>query len=141
MANQRSRITIEDTFRYHGGLVFGLFIESYEKFPLVVGCSIKTFNEKIIDIPAKYLLSPGHAVWSVTAPDECARGTGFNLEWNGYIIFALYEDRTFAKRLADTGWIRWHIISLIGSSSAGLDMQDEYIESKYGKRMNVWKPL
>lgn len=137
-----TRILIEDTFKYHAGVCFGIAVASDAGFPLVVGCSVRTHAGQIIDIPARYLISPGRALWHVRAPEECFVGLEASSEpWVGHIIFAVYEDASFGNRLADTGWVEWGAPFAIGTSTAGLDMQDTEIESRYGTRKDVWKPL
>lgn len=140
------RLDIEDVYEYSASLVYGLRIHSDRPFPLVVGCSIRTPKGAIIDLPARFLLSPGLALWKVKAPSECAsdRLREHRVSaWEGSIIFALWEDATFSRRLADTGWVRWRMIDLVGTgaSTAGLDMQDRHMEDKYAGHEKVWKPL
>lgn len=138
----QDRLDIEDTLHYHASVVYGLRIQSDRPFPLVVGCSIRTPKGEIIDIPAHYLLSPGLALWKVKAPRECLTGGSWqDGTWRGHIIFALWEDTTFSKRLTDTGWVPWEAYGMIGGSSAGLDMQESLIGNKYADREKVWKPL
>lgn len=135
-------ILIKDVFTGHASLAFGLSLESDARFPVVVGCSIRTSAGQIIDIPARYLISPGLALWSVRAPEECFIGLDAMPDsWVGHIIFAVYEDATFANRLADTGWVEWGAPFAIGSSTAGLDIQDQQMEARYGRRRDVWKSL
>jgi hypothetical protein len=137
-----TRILIKDVFVGHASLCFGLAVESGAEFPVVVGCSIRTPAGRIIDIPARYLVSPGLAHWEVSAPDECFIGLDANPHpWIGQIIFAVYEDVTFGNRLADTGWVEWGAPFAIGSSTAGLDLQDGQMELRYGQRLDVWRPL
>lgn len=140
------RLDIEDVYEYSASLVYGLHIHSDRPFPLVVGCSIRTPKGVVIDLPARYILSNGLALWNVKAPSECAsdRLREHRMSaWEGSIIFALWEDATFSRRLVDTGWVRWRMIDLVGTgaSAAGLEMQDRYMEDKYAGRHEVWKPL
>lgn len=138
----QDRLDIEDTFHYHASVVYGLRIHSDRPFPLVVGCSIRTPNGAIIDIPARYLLSPGLTLWKVQAPHECLTGGSWqDGTWRGHIIFALWEDATFSRRLVDTGWVPWEAHGMIGASTAGLDMQDGFMERKYTGHEKMWKPL
>lgn len=136
-------ISISDTYHYHGSVVFGLTIQSDAPFPLVVGCSLRTEGGKIIDIPANRITEGGLAIWGIEATADCARGGNphYGCDWCGHVIFALYRDETFSERLTDTGWIPWTAPWLIGGSTAGLDIQDEEIESKYGYRKHVLVPF
>lgn len=136
------RLDIEDTLYYHASIVYGLRIHSDRPFPLVVGCSIRTPKGEIIDLPARYLLSPGLALWKVKAPHECFMGGFWQTgTWSGHIMFALWKDATFSQRLKDTGWVSWEAYGMIGGSTAGLDMQESLIGNKYAGRDEVWKPL
>lgn len=138
------RLDIEDTFHYHASVVYGLRIHSDRPFPLVVGCSIRTPKGEVIDLPARYILSNGLALWNVKAPSECAsdRLREHRMSaWEGGIIFALWEDATFSRRLVDTGWVPWEAHGMIGASAAGLDIQDGFMERKYAGHEKMWKPL
>ena len=133
-------IQIVEQYRYHASVVFGLdVLAPSSEFPLLVGCSVRSRDGKIVDIPAQWLKSPGSALWNIKAPPECQISTDpWDKSWSGQIIFALWQDDTFTKRLADTGWVNWEALWLIGSSTKGLDMQDEQIKSKSAGRMDVW---
>ena len=99
----QSIINVVDIYELHKGIVVGLYIESHQRFPLVVGCSIRTPKGKVLDIPARVLKSPGLALWAVDAPVECAMRAPDNSqvsEWSGHIIFALWPDFSFAKSRA-----------------------------------------
>jgi hypothetical protein len=97
-----------------------------------------------VDLPARWITSPGLALWKIK-PDERFKNPAEPhpisalTPWYGKIIFALYADDTFENRLTDTGWFDWTARWLIGSSTAGLDMQDDGINRKYGHRRDVWK--
>jgi hypothetical protein len=133
-------IRIVDQFRYHASVVFGLdILAPSSEFPLLVGCSLQNKNGEIIDVPARWLLSPGLALWQVKVDSRLQSGVIPQDGWHGRIIFALWRDDRHIERLADTGWVNWECYWLIGSSTKGLDMQDDSIKSKYGDRMKVWK--
>jgi len=147
-----SNIKIEDFWTIQAGLLLGLSVQSSEKFPIVVGCSLQTGNGEIVDIPARYLLSPGFALWGQEKVDQRfrypkdAQGLYEISGWNGRIIFALYSESSFQNRLADTGWIVWDSSNLIGSSTAGLNDRDKEIDhilnNKYiGRKMDIWTSL
>lgn len=70
-----------------------------EAFPLVVGCSFRTWAGDIVDLRHRRINAPGYALWHARLQ------TGSSLE-NKEIIFALYPDRAHSQRLADTGWVR-----------------------------------
>jgi len=133
------RLAIVDSFRYHGSVVFGLEITGpAERFPLFVGCSLRDAERTIHDLPARWIQSPGLALWTVKEFGTSFRSGSMYDGWHGQVIFALYSDDSFTSRLADTGWVNWSAPWLIGASVAGLEMQDEALEAKYGKRRQVW---
>jgi hypothetical protein len=136
-------IQIKDQFGYHAKVIFGLNIQApASEFPLLVGCSLLNPTGQEVDIPARWLKSPGLAIWGVSPGGE-SRDVKFianpnDMTMAGKIMFALWRDDTFTERLADTGWVNWKAYWLIGSSTAGLDMQDERIKQEYGNRLDVW---
>ena len=147
-----SIIKIEDFWESGSNLCIGLTIQSREKFPIVVGCSLQNESREIVDIPARYLLSPGLALWGQESANhqfkypKDAQGLYEISGWKGRIIFALYSDSTFKNRLADTGWVEWNSFNRIGGSTAGLDDEDEIIghaiKVKYlGRKKEVWTSL
>lgn len=147
-----SIIKIEDFWKSGRNLCIGLSIQSSEKFPLVVGCSFQNESREIVDIPARYLLSPGLALWGQESANHQfkyprdAQDLYEITGWKGRIIFALYLDSTFKNRLADTGWVEWNSFNRIGGSTAGLDDEDEIIghaiKVKYlGRKKEVWTSL
>jgi hypothetical protein len=137
-------IKIVDQYKYHGSIVFGLDIQApTNEFPLLVGCSLLTPQGEEIDLPAKWLNSPGLVLWKIKADERFQNPrepTPRNAAtpWYGKIIFALWRNDKFTERLFDTGWVEWTALWLIGSSTAGLNMQDEQIKRKYGHRLDVW---
>lgn len=140
---RENKIEIEKIYTYQDSLVVGLSINSYEEFPLVIGCSIRNKEGVIIDIPARFIKKKGAALWvEKNIPKTCQiieKGKGCS--WEGEIIFALWLNNSLSKRLADTGWVQWYIPWMIGASTAGLDMQDEEIKSKYSDVMDVWSAI
>jgi hypothetical protein len=133
-------ITVADQYHYHGQVVFGLAIEAPNKeFPLLVGCSLRTPQGGIIDLPAGWLSSPGLALWDVKVTADFMNKADRYDGWHGEIKFALWRNATFSERLADTVWLPWGAPYLIGASTAGLDMQDAEIKNKYRGRLRVWK--
>jgi hypothetical protein len=136
-------IQIVDQFHYHASVVFGLdVLASNSEFPLLVGCSLKTLHGEIVDVPARWIKSPGLALWEIRPGTEFIRNPD-TLPINdrvmaGTIIFALWRNDSFTESLGDTGWIDWEAIWLIGSSTKSMDMQDEHIQRKYGTRRDVW---
>lgn len=145
-------IKLENFWTIGSQLILGIFVQSNEKFPIVVGCSLQTASNEIVDIPARYLFSSGFVFWGVEKVDrrfmypKDALGLFDTSGWNGKIIFALYTDSSFHNKLADTGWIEWNSYNLIGSSTAGLDNRDkeidDIIENKYSVRnQNIWTSL
>lgn len=146
-----SSIIIENLWKRGYFLLFGLSIESSEKFPIVVGCSMQTKSGEIVDLPARLLLSSGYAMWGQEKADErfaYPLGKRYHGEggWNGRVIFALYSDETFHHRLADTGRIEWETMNLFGSSLAGMDYQDmdvgRELNTKYnGRQKEIWLSL
>lgn len=136
-------IEIKNKFGYHASVVFGLDIQGpAREFPLLVGCSLLTPRGEAVDLRARWLKSPGLAIWEVKADVQFLENPGVfpitDRRWSGRIIFALWRNDSFTERLTDTGWVNWHAQSLIGSSTAGLDMQDDRIKREYGKRFDVW---
>lgn len=133
-------ITIKNQFVYHASVVFGLNIEG-RGFPLLVGCSLLTPKGEVVDLPAKWLKSPGLAIWTYEADARFLHKPGVepcDRVWLGRIKFALWRDDTFTERLADTDWVRWETFYLIGTSTAGVNMSDDHIERNYGHRLDVW---
>lgn len=145
MANYQIRIV--DQFHYSMSVVFGLSVEGPAAlFPLVLGSSLRTEQGDVVDLPAKRIVSPGPAIWSIA--DEIdgrfktGRASDYSLRADGEIIFALWRDDSFTERFADTGWQRWQAIHLPpGSSTAGLDMQDWQIQTGYASRRDALQPL
>ncbi|WP_448620070.1 hypothetical protein [Geodermatophilus sp. URMC 65] len=139
-------IRIVDQFHYHTQVVFGLDVQSdNNQWPRVVGCSLLSQAGDIHDLPARWLRSAGLALWDIkmttalaefcTDPGEPG---GYMRAYGGRIMFALWPDNAFRTRLADTGWVPWEATSMVGASAAGFDAQDQYIESKYGGRLDAW---
>ena len=56
------------------------------------------------------------------------------------VIFALWPDERWEQRLADTPWTACRFTWLLGSSVAGLDMQDEEIKKNYADRLDAIGP-
>lgn len=147
-----SNIKIETLITRSSYLLLGLSVQSNETFPLVVGCSLQNGDGEIFDIPARWILSEGIALWGQERvdirfmyPKEIAPYT-LCTGWEGNIIFALYSDSTFNNRLADTGWIKWESRNLIGSSLAGEEYEDPKLEaiinSQYlDRKKNIWGSL
>lgn len=139
-----SSIQIIKQYPFHGSVLFGLLVDgAVDAFPLLVGCSLRPRLGEIVDLKARWLVSPGRALWKVQA-DSRFRESGTNVspmdsDWEGQIIFALYSDESFNERLADTGWVSWYAPWLIGSSAKGLDYMEEEIESSFAGRFDVWK--
>ena len=126
-----SSIKIEHFWKIQSDLIIGLNIQSNVNFPIVVGCSLRTSNREIVDIPARFLLSPGFSFWGKEEVDSKFKyplDSGMTGDWQGQIIFALYADKTFSQRLADTGWVNWHSNNLFMSSTYGLDERDQEID-------------
>ena len=146
-----SSVLIEDLWTRGRSLLIGLSVNSDEKFPLVIGMSIQTPGGEVVDIPARYLLSPGFSLWGQEQVDNrfaypVGGSSSFCDGWRGRIIFAVYSDSSFNHRLADTGWVEFDSINLMGSSLKGLDYQDEEIERKRGskyalRQAEVWATL
>jgi hypothetical protein len=138
-------VKVIEQFGYHDSVVFGLDIQG--SCPLLVGCSLQTSKGEVIDLPPKWLSSPGLAIWQIKPDDKFFENPNAHVYDRiklGVIKFALWKDDTFTNRLADTDWTPWKAYWLIGSSAAGLNLQDERINEKYGNRFNVWlneKPL
>jgi hypothetical protein len=137
------KITVVDQFGYNASVVFGLEVEApAEECPLVVGCSLRTTQGDIIDQPARWLSSAGLALWEIKATPEFKIGQHREDGWRGQVIFALWPDDRFSRRLADTGWLPCSAYWLVGASTAGLDMQDDNVRRKYDGRFGVWsKPI
>jgi hypothetical protein len=148
---EMSSISISDLWYRGRSLLIGLSVNSINNFPLVIGMSIQTPEGEIVDIPARYILSPGFSFWGqeqvdnrfAYPKDESSR---FCNGWRGRIIFAVYSDSSFNHRLADTGWVEFDSINLMGSSLKGLDYQDDEIEHKRGstyasRQAEVWASL
>ncbi len=143
MGNIQASIELIDVYSRYIAIGCGLRITSnnIERFPLLVGCSFKTLDDKVIDIPARRIASPGTAFWLVDIPDECRSNPTasiFSAEWEGFIIFAVY-DKYFDNKLSSTGWVRWKSDAEIGVNE--IPFQNEKIEALYRPDSEVWLPL
>jgi hypothetical protein len=136
-------IQIVDRFHYNRQIVFGILVSAPDgTWPNVVGCSLRTRDRGIIDVPARWLESGGLALWPIDAPGQCINTPGVPQDgWSGEIIFALWPNAQFTHRIVDTGWVSWYAPWLVGSSTNSLDRQDEQVESLYGSRRKVWRPI
>lgn len=157
----QSEIKIEHFWQIQSELIIGLNIQSNERFPIVVGCSLRTNSGEIVDIPARFLLSPGISFWGTITVDSRFKYPDPMLEsdwrrkmviplrpdgWFGEIIFAMYTDATFGKRFADTGWVRWYSEKLNMPSTVNTDDRDKgidwIIKNQYKDRTDgVWRSL
>ncbi len=133
-------IHIEKQWQYHASVLFGLLITApVDEFPLLVGCSLKTKDGEVVDQKARWITSPGKALWKIEADSRFMERLDWgDKEWVGKIIFALYRDDSHEERLADTEWTQWKAPFLIGYSTAGLDMEEEFIRKEYDGRFDVW---
>jgi hypothetical protein len=144
----RSLVQIEDFWPHGASMIIGLRVQCTSRFPIVVGCSLETPEGEEVDLPARFLHSPGLALWGYEEVDDRfadppgARGVGRISGWRGKIIFALYTDATHDHRLADTGWVPWSARNVFGSSLASVDHAERNIKStidtKYAGRILVW---
>jgi hypothetical protein len=156
-----SVIKIEHFWKIQSNLIIGLNIQSSEEFPIVVGCSLRTNSGEIVDIPPRFLLSPGLSFWGTERVDSRFKYPAPTFEndwtkkmiiplrpegWFGEIIFALYIDTTFSRRLADTGWVGWHSEKLNMISYANTEKQEREIativENQYKDRTDdIWRAI
>ncbi len=141
MTDQAS-IDVLDIYQGHGAILCGLSVNGGNRsFPLVIGCSLRTLAGEIIDLPARTLSSAGKAFWQIKVPSACGTERSRPIQtWKGQIIFAVYPDMTFSERLADTGWIGWETVWMIGSSPKSMDHRDEHIDEKYRGRFDALVP-
>jgi hypothetical protein len=139
-------IRVIDQFHYHLQVVFGLDVHTDDdRWPKLVGCSLLSPAGNIHDLPARWLRSPGLALWDVRATTELSEFRtdsggvgGYMAEYGGQAIFALWSDDSFSNRLADTGWVAWQALWMIGGSITSLDRLDEVLHSRYKDRFDVW---
>jgi hypothetical protein len=138
-------ILIEDVYKFFTTLAFG-FRVSGPDFPLVIGCSLMNARGEIDDLPPQLINSDGLAIWQIKLLDDVKiqkyqigeKDLSGVTDYAGRIMFALWPDTTFTRRLSDTGWINWETTStVVGASTAGLDMQDAEIRSKYAGRLQA----
>ena len=101
-------------------------------FPVYVGCSFRV-NSEIIDQPARWLKSPGKIVWEVNEDREKIYRSR-----TGEVIFAVYSDDSFAKRLADTGWYKWQAFGsdVIGTAKTKAAMKS-FSNTEWKENMNI----
>lgn len=138
---EQATIRVLDIYPFHRKIAVGLDIRSSGRFPLIVGCSVRSDDARIIDIPSRVLGSEGIAIWEMEAPDECGRcdaGNSRPYEWGGEVLFALWPDNAYTNRLADTGWVKWAAPWMVGHSQAGAIHQEGEIQRKYGPRKDAW---
>lgn len=122
-------LTLLDRYAFHGSVVFGFDVQG--DGPLVMGCTVVTREGKEIDLRAQDLARVGRVLCHLKAPHETAYQDAIGRGWEGKVMFALWPDRNWNKRLADTGWIPWEAQDLIGSSIKGLEMQEDEMRAKY----------
>lgn len=137
-------ITLNEIVPDHASFVCALTVTGLPRwFPVVVTCTLKTWRGQFLDVPARWLVSPGLAVWRILPPKECQQGRGnpFNQKWAGQILFTVYADSSRRERLADTGWHRWSARTLVGSVPKDLPKQFERLRQTYGSRLDVWRPV
>lgn len=130
-------LRIVEQFPFHASVSFGLSITGPSTaFPLVLGCSLRTHKGQVVDIAARYIDSAGMALWHVDA-DQRFRINEMGRPddgWSGSVIFALWRDRSFSERIADTGWYDWSAPWLIGASIVGIEANERSIQARYAGR-------
>ena len=144
MAHGDYAIEVSGLSYFHLSFVARLVVDGPpDAFPVVVGCSLRTPEGMIVDVPAQRLSSPGRALWAVRPGDwgDDAWMNRYGEEQSGHAIFAIYADAAFSERLADTGWLPFDAPCLIGSSHAALDEANDGLREWIGVRANVWMPL
>lgn len=141
-------IFVVDRYLHQWQQVFGLSVGGPEReFPLLVGCSLKTPRGEVRDIPARWIGSPGLALWRLSGGSEfrtCPEDPcGTSLR--GEVIFKLWRDDGFAECLAQTGWLDWAAPGELEPGPKGgayaaydLDLQEEQMDRKYGGRRDAW---
>jgi hypothetical protein len=132
------KIEVVDQFHYQASVLFGLQVAApAEKWPLVVGCSLRTPHGDIIDEPARRLSPTGLALWEIKASSEFKVGP--HREDGGWVRSSLRTGLTTVFSLVGRYRLApWNAIWMIGASTYGLDAQDERDLAKYGSRRDVW---
>ncbi len=136
-------IKIVDKYEYHSGVNLGLQVAGPRvAFPLLVGCSFRTNAGKLHDLPARWLSSPGLALWDFNIDHFCKdpKTSEFRLIL-GDVIFALWADERFTERLCDTGWQPWAIPWVLNGHTAITETQEEQMRFKYARRLHAWSSL
>lgn len=128
-----------DTYHYHGSVVLGFQVALDGRSVVTIGCSIRTRQGRVLDRPPRKLNASGCILCAITAPSDClVDPSDPRAGWEGDVMFALWEDDSFRARHGDTGWIPWSAPWLVGSSTAGLDLQEARIAAAYSKRVADW---
>ncbi|MFH1530247.1 MAG: caspase family protein [Pseudomonadota bacterium] len=113
-------IRIVESFDVGGHPAFLLDVQG-PRFPRVVGCSLRTPDGRINDLPGQRIRTAGKAVWRVKIPDTSlfVRRDAGEPRYSGEVTFALWHDDGFLKRLTDTGWIPWSTGDASGLGTSG----------------------
>jgi hypothetical protein len=137
-------IEIADLHTFYRSIYIGLRVKAKRRrFPVVVGCSVRSLNGEVSDQPVRELGRPGYAYWGqIEAPDECYLD---DERLAGQVTFALYSDITLSERLADTGWTPWNGSAAVGvawehpwltnESQAGMRVIEADLKSRYGEAL------
>lgn len=139
-------IFVVDRYLHQRQQVFGLSVGGPgREFPLLVGCSLKTPHEGVRDMPARWIESPGLALWILSGGPEfrtCREDAWSSLR--GGVIFKLWRDDRFAECLAQTEWLDWGVPEKEPGAKGSvfeatrLDRQEEQMDRKYGGRRDAW---
>ena len=94
----------------HASIICGLTIAGNSRwFPVIVLCGLRTRRGQVVELPARWIVSPGRSIWRIVASKEFqqGRGSAYTQRWGGEVRFAVFRDPSLEDRLADTGWNRW----------------------------------
>ncbi|HEY5125201.1 MAG TPA: DUF5663 domain-containing protein [Ignavibacteria bacterium] len=76
-----------------------------EKYPLILGCSLKDITGKIFDIPINVVENAGYYDIEINIPENIEVNQEILLP-DFQIVFSLWKDQSFTDRIASTDWKR-----------------------------------
>jgi hypothetical protein len=127
-------ITIVDTFNNGTKMRFVLHIDDMNTD--YVGCSVRGTDGVEHGMGLHKCRTPDIVVWEIRIPSSCSIGPQRGLR--GEVIFALWTDDQFTRRIASTGWIAFNSPWLGGSSGKSADYADATYRERYGE-IEVWR--
>jgi hypothetical protein len=79
------------------------------RVPRVVGCSLRTPDGRINDLPGRRPRALGRLLWRQALPSErlFQNAQAAHRVYNGEVTFSIWTDEGFTDRLANSGWVAW----------------------------------